>query len=137
MFTRSSIAAVVLAASLTPVFADMRELSPVEFRQEVTAGHALGLDHVLPIVTEHVPGELVDVRVFAISRTHYHVTMKQDDGSLVAAIVNAQTGQIKDDRSCVAQMVQAAARTPSEAETASPPASVPILENGSLSGADR
>ena len=74
-------------------FADTRELTRNEIRENVRLGKSLSFSRVLTIVDRSVDGEVVDVRAFESGTIYYRILIKKSDGKLGAVILDAQSGK--------------------------------------------
>ena len=108
------IASVFLAVAATSTSANVQEVAPSSLRPYVESGQVQGLGRVMEAVEERVAGEIVDVRVFyEDGRFYYRILVRQPNGKLGAAIMDAQTMSFLDAESEIAQDIQSEATTTS------------------------
>lgn len=102
----------ILSGSFSsPAFADVRELSRSELRENVRLGNSMSLSSLMKVMASKTNGKLVDVRAFESGEIYYHVLLKKPDGRLTVAVVNARTGKFMPGNSSVVKDVMSATKT--------------------------
>jgi hypothetical protein len=105
-----AVAALFLVMSSTSVRADGHELTQAELQRAVAEGRVLPFSSLLRQIESRMQGGLVDVRIFDEGELYYRVVVRQTDGRLMSAVVNARTGAFLPVDSPRARSIQQAAR---------------------------
>jgi hypothetical protein len=109
---RTSVITSILLTGLLamPAFADVRELSRGEIRENVRLGKSLSFSQMLSAAKGITSGEVVDVRAFDAGGVYYRILVKRPDGKLGALVLDATTGALMSARSSAVKEVMAAAK---------------------------
>jgi hypothetical protein len=87
------------------------ELSRAELRRAISAGSAIPFGDLQRRVESRMGGEIVDVGLYRLDELYYRVLVRQPDGRMVSAVIEAQRGDFLPVSSETAKAVQDAARS--------------------------
>jgi hypothetical protein len=87
------------------------ELGRAELRQAISAGSAIPFGDLQRRVESRMGGEIVDVGLYRLDELYYRVLVRQPDGRMVSAVIEAQRGDFLPVSSETAKAVQDAARS--------------------------
>jgi hypothetical protein len=87
------------------------ELSRAELRRAISAGSAIPFGDLQRRVESRMGGEIVDVGLYRLDELYYRVLVRQPNGRMVSAVIEAQRGDFLPVSSETAKAVQDAARS--------------------------
>ena len=102
---------VLIAAAAMPTSANMRELERSELRENVRSGKSMSLNRLIQVISAKVDGEIVDVRGFEDGQVFYRVLIKQANGRVGVAIIEAKSGRFVSSKSSVVKNISALAKS--------------------------
>lgn len=104
------IGALVVFVAGAQVDAREREVARADLRRAIEDGRALPFSSLQATVEDRMDGRLVDVALFDLDDLFYRVLVRQPDGRLVSAVLDARSGAFLPVSTETAQRVQNAAR---------------------------
>ena len=87
------------------------ELGRAELRSAISSGNAIPFGDLQRGVESRMGGEIVDVGLYRLDELYYRVLVRQPDGRMVSAVIEAQRGDFLPVSSETAKAVQDAARS--------------------------
>jgi hypothetical protein len=94
-----------------PSLASGHEVDRSSLRQAIAEGSAIPFSDLQEKVETRMAGALVDVSLYDVGSLYYRVLVRQPDGRMVSAVLEARTGSFVPVSSDAARAVQDTART--------------------------